>query len=86
MPHPLDKATADGHNVDRGLKAIGFTDQRETPSFEANPLDFLSTKLSYGWMLAPVPAAGTYIHNLSLSLSFLLCFLKSFVIKKIFCS
>uniref|UniRef100_M4CA40 Carbohydrate kinase FGGY C-terminal domain-containing protein n=1 Tax=Brassica campestris TaxID=3711 RepID=M4CA40_BRACM len=59
MPHPLDKATADGHNVDRGLKAIGFTDQRETPSFEANPLDFLSTKLSYGWMLAPVPAAGT---------------------------
>ncbi|CAN7009730.1 unnamed protein product [Brassica rapa subsp. trilocularis] len=54
MPHPLDKATADGHNVDRGLKAIGFTDQRETPSFEANPLDFLSTKLSYGWMLAPL--------------------------------
>ncbi|XP_048631536.1 glycerol kinase-like [Brassica napus] len=42
----LDKATADGHNVDGGLKAIGLTDQRETPSFEANPLDFLSTKLS----------------------------------------
>ncbi|CDY22923.1 BnaA01g18610D [Brassica napus] len=80
----LDKATADGHNVDGGLKAIGLTDQRETPSFEANPLDFLSTKLSYGWMLAPVPAAGTYIHNLSLS--FLLCFLKSFVIKQILCS
>ncbi|KAH0853743.1 LOW QUALITY PROTEIN: hypothetical protein HID58_092907 [Brassica napus] len=46
MPHPLDKATADGHNVDGGLKAIGLTDQRETPSFGANPLDFLSTKLS----------------------------------------
>ncbi|EOA35035.1 hypothetical protein CARUB_v10020141mg [Capsella rubella] len=26
----LDKATADGHNVDGGLKAIGLTDQRET--------------------------------------------------------
>ncbi|WZZ81898.1 hypothetical protein YC2023_102470 [Brassica napus] len=57
MPHPLDKATADGHNVDGGLKAIGLTDQRETPSFGANPLDFLSTKLSSVWMLAPVPSA-----------------------------
>ncbi|XP_010537930.1 PREDICTED: glycerol kinase [Tarenaya hassleriana] len=26
----VDKATADGHNVDAGLKAIGLTDQRET--------------------------------------------------------
>ncbi|CAN6999981.1 unnamed protein product [Brassica oleracea var. botrytis] len=26
----IDKATADGHNVDGGLKAIGLTDQRET--------------------------------------------------------
>ncbi|KAF8389149.1 hypothetical protein HHK36_025842 [Tetracentron sinense] len=26
----LDKATADGHNVDKGLKAIGLTNQRET--------------------------------------------------------
>ncbi|PKI34379.1 hypothetical protein CRG98_045239 [Punica granatum] len=26
----LDKATADGHNVDGGLKAIGITNQRET--------------------------------------------------------
>ncbi|KAJ7962820.1 Glycerol kinase [Quillaja saponaria] len=26
----LDKATADGHNVDSGLKAIGLTNQRET--------------------------------------------------------
>ncbi|KAK9281170.1 hypothetical protein L1049_004065 [Liquidambar formosana] len=26
----LDKATADGHNVDNGLKAIGLTNQRET--------------------------------------------------------
>ncbi|CAN6840407.1 unnamed protein product [Brassica oleracea] len=58
MPHPLDKATADGHNVDGGLKAIGLTDQRETPSFGANPLDFLSTKLSSVWMLAPVPSAA----------------------------
>ncbi|KAH0851675.1 LOW QUALITY PROTEIN: hypothetical protein HID58_092914 [Brassica napus] len=57
MPHPLDKATADGHNVDGGLKAIGLTDQGETPSFGANPLDFLSTKLSSVWMLAPVPSA-----------------------------
>ncbi|CDY33098.1 BnaC09g21940D [Brassica napus] len=56
MPHPLDKATADGHNVDGGLKAIGLTNQRETPSFGANPLDFLSTKLSSVWMLAPVPS------------------------------
>ncbi|KAH0868369.1 hypothetical protein HID58_075391 [Brassica napus] len=46
MPHHLDKATADGHNVDGGLKAIGLTDQRETPSFGENPLDLLSTKLS----------------------------------------
>ncbi|KAF8389312.1 hypothetical protein HHK36_026005 [Tetracentron sinense] len=26
----LDKATADGHNVDKGLKVIGLTNQRET--------------------------------------------------------
>lgn len=26
----MDKATADGHNVDGGLKAIGLTNQRET--------------------------------------------------------
>ncbi|KAK6915086.1 Carbohydrate kinase, FGGY, C-terminal [Dillenia turbinata] len=26
----LDKATVDGHNVDKGLKAIGLTNQRET--------------------------------------------------------
>lgn len=26
----VDKATADGHNVDSGLKAIGLTNQRET--------------------------------------------------------
>lgn len=26
----VDKATADGHNVDGGLKAIGLTNQRET--------------------------------------------------------
>ena len=26
----MDKATADGHNVDKGLKAIGLTNQRET--------------------------------------------------------
>lgn len=26
----LDKATADGYNVDGGLKAIGLTNQRET--------------------------------------------------------
>ena len=26
----LDKATANGHNVDSGLKAIGLTNQRET--------------------------------------------------------
>ncbi|CAN6985001.1 unnamed protein product [Brassica oleracea var. botrytis] len=62
MPHPLDKATADGHNVDGGLKTIGLTDQRETPSFGANPLDFLSTKLSSVWMLAPVPSAGGRSH------------------------
>ena len=68
MPHPLDKATADGHNVDGGLKAIGLTDHSETPSFGENSLGFVSTKLSSVWMLAPVPSAGTYIHNLSLFL------------------
>lgn len=26
----VDKATADGFNVDKGLKAIGLTNQRET--------------------------------------------------------
>lgn len=26
----LDKATADGYNIDDGLKAIGITNQRET--------------------------------------------------------
>lgn len=26
----LDKATANGHNIDKGLKAIGITNQRET--------------------------------------------------------
>ena len=26
----MDKATADGHNVDKGMKAIGLTNQRET--------------------------------------------------------
>lgn len=30
MARALDKATADGHNVDSGLKAIGLTNQRET--------------------------------------------------------
>ncbi|KAL5575772.1 hypothetical protein UlMin_017471 [Ulmus minor] len=30
MAKALDKATADGHNVDNGLKAIGLTNQRET--------------------------------------------------------
>ncbi|KAH9723269.1 glycerol kinase [Citrus sinensis] len=30
MAKALDKATADGHNVDTGLKAIGLTNQRET--------------------------------------------------------
>ncbi|CAN6828537.1 unnamed protein product [Brassica oleracea] len=58
MPHPLDKATADGHNVDGGLKAIGLTDHSETPSFGENSLGFVSTKLSSVWMLAPVPSAS----------------------------
>lgn len=30
MAKALDKATADGHNVDSGLSAIGLTNQRET--------------------------------------------------------
>lgn len=30
MAKAVDKATADGHNVDSGLKAIGLTNQRET--------------------------------------------------------
>lgn len=30
MARALDKATAEGHNVDNGLKAIGLTNQRET--------------------------------------------------------
>ncbi|GAV78236.1 FGGY_N domain-containing protein/FGGY_C domain-containing protein [Cephalotus follicularis] len=30
MAKAVDKATADGHNVDDGLKAIGLTNQRET--------------------------------------------------------
>ncbi|XP_043703127.1 glycerol kinase-like [Telopea speciosissima] len=30
MAKAIDKATADGHNVDSGLKAIGVTNQRET--------------------------------------------------------
>ncbi|OVA05860.1 Glycerol kinase [Macleaya cordata] len=30
MAKALDKATADGYNVDQGLKAIGLTNQRET--------------------------------------------------------
>lgn len=30
MTKALDKATADGYNVDSGLKAIGLTNQRET--------------------------------------------------------
>ncbi|TMW95298.1 hypothetical protein EJD97_009118 [Solanum chilense] len=30
MARALDKATANGHNVDSGLKAIGLTNQRET--------------------------------------------------------
>ncbi|GAB4850060.1 hypothetical protein Ancab_029359 [Ancistrocladus abbreviatus] len=30
MAKALDKATAEGHNVDSGLKAIGLTNQRET--------------------------------------------------------
>lgn len=30
MAKALDKATADGHNVDGALKAIGLTNQRET--------------------------------------------------------
>ncbi|KAK9232359.1 hypothetical protein WN943_022605 [Citrus x changshan-huyou] len=29
MAKALDKATADGHNVDSGLKAIGLTNQRK---------------------------------------------------------
>ncbi|KAF3559221.1 hypothetical protein F2Q69_00013954 [Brassica cretica] len=66
MPHPLDKATADGHNVDGGLKDIGLTDQSETPSFGANPLGFVSTKLSSVWMLGPVPSAAR-VHPISLS-------------------
>ena len=30
MAKALDKATADGHNIDSGLKGIGLTNQRET--------------------------------------------------------
>ncbi|KAK1269022.1 Glycerol kinase [Acorus gramineus] len=30
MAKAMDKATAEGHNVDKGLKAIGLTNQRET--------------------------------------------------------
>lgn len=30
MAKAVDKATADGHNVGSGLKAIGLTNQRET--------------------------------------------------------
>ncbi|TVU16355.1 hypothetical protein EJB05_39914, partial [Eragrostis curvula] len=30
MANAVDKATADGHNVGAGLKAIGITNQRET--------------------------------------------------------
>lgn len=30
MAKAIDKATADGYNVDAGLKAVGLTNQRET--------------------------------------------------------
>jgi glycerol kinase len=30
MAKAVDKATADGHNISTGLKAIGITNQRET--------------------------------------------------------
>ncbi|KAJ0095310.1 hypothetical protein Patl1_15270 [Pistacia atlantica] len=36
MAKALDKAKADGHNVDGGLKAIGLTNQRETTSITGN--------------------------------------------------
>ncbi|KAJ1410087.1 Carbohydrate kinase, FGGY, conserved site [Sesbania bispinosa] len=41
MAKALDKATADGYNVDKGLKAIGLTNQRETTVVGANPPDFI---------------------------------------------
>ena len=59
MAKALDKVTADGHNVDCGLKAIGLKNQRERQLFfGANLLVLLSTMLLFGWMLAPVLFAG----------------------------
>ena len=63
MAKALDKATADGCNVDAGLKAIGITNQRETTVSGANPQAFRSTMQLCGWMLAQAPFAGLlFVH------------------------
>ncbi|KAI3928932.1 hypothetical protein MKW92_052757 [Papaver armeniacum] len=48
MAKALDKATADGYNVDEGLKAIGITNQRETTLVWSKSSGRLEKELSGG--------------------------------------
>lgn len=60
----IDKATANGYNIDNGLKAIGITNQRETTAVWRNPPEFLFTMQSSGWIYEPAPFAGSFSSSL----------------------
>lgn len=57
----LDKATADGHNVDGGLKAIGLTDQRETTVVWSKSTG-LPLHKAIVWMDARTSSICRYLH------------------------
>jgi len=66
----LDKATADGHNVDGGLKAIGLTDQRETTVVWSKSTG-LPLHKAIVWMDARTSSICRYITFIDLFLFFL---------------
>lgn len=65
----LDKATADGHNVDGGLKAIGLTDQRETTIVWSKSTG-LPLHKAIVWMDARTSSICRYIHYIIFTLFF----------------
>ena len=69
----LDKATADGHNVDGGLKAIGLTDQRETTIVWSKSTG-LPLHKAIVWMDARTSSICRYIYII-ITIYGLFCFL-----------
>lgn len=74
----LDKATAEGHNVDSGLKAIGITNQRETTVIWSKSTG-LPLYNAIVWMDVRTSSICRFLYDIFILL-FLFCFVSGFIL------